>query len=145
MNWSDWGFRKSVQNLGLLPKDILPLTNNDGNDTQFCLNDQRTLDEVIGFLIESKLIPSFCAACYRKERTGEVFMNLAKPGLIKEKCSVNALITLKEYLDDFASSKVKESGYRLINEIGPTLSQQDQQILKDYFANIDKGARDAYI
>ncbi|MCM8771249.1 MAG: [FeFe] hydrogenase H-cluster radical SAM maturase HydG [Candidatus Omnitrophica bacterium] len=121
--------------------------NNSQNleEAQFSLSDQRNLEEIIAALLDKGLIPSFCAACYRKERTGETFMNLAKPGLIKEKCSVNALITLKEYLDDFASSKVKESGYRLIDEIRPTLSPQDQQILKNYFASIDQGARDKYI
>jgi len=127
------------------PGGYSSIDNNDGNDTQFCLNDQRTLDEVIGFLIESKLIPSFCAACYRKERTGEVFMNLAKPGLIKEKCNINALITLKEYLDDFASSKVKIPGYQLINEIKSALNKEDQGLIEDYFTKIDKGARDTYI
>jgi len=71
--------------------------NNKSNATQFTIGDQRSLDQVIGALIKQNYIPSFCAACYRKERTGERFMKLAKPGMIKGKCSVNALITFKEY------------------------------------------------
>ncbi|MDD5044497.1 MAG: [FeFe] hydrogenase H-cluster radical SAM maturase HydG [Candidatus Omnitrophica bacterium] len=119
--------------------------NNLGNDTQFCLSDQRSLDEVIGSLIKEELIPSFCAACYRKERTGEVFMSLAKPGAIKEKCDINALITLKEYLDDFASSDVKKSGYKLINAIKSKFSKEKQDLLNKHFTDIDKGTRDTYI
>jgi len=119
--------------------------NNLSNDTQFYLSDQRSLDEVIGSLLKTNLIPSFCAACYRKERTGEAFMSLAKPGAIKDKCSINALITLKEYLDDFASSDVKETGYRLINKIKSNLDKQGQAQLENFFAHLDKGARDIYI
>ena len=114
-------------------------------DTQFILNDRRSLDEIVGSLIERKFIPSFCAACYRKSRTGETFMDLAKPGTIKGKCSVNALITLKEYLDDFASPGVKKSGYKLIEDCRREFDEQTQAQLAKFFADVDKGIRDEYI
>ena len=114
-------------------------------DSQFILNDNRSLDEVIGSLIKKKFIPSFCAACYRSARTGEAFMNLAKPGTIKGKCSVNALITLKEYLDDFASPEVKKAGYKLIEEYSQQLDEKTQSELAKFFADINQGVRDEYV
>jgi 2-iminoacetate synthase len=113
--------------------------------TQFDVADHRSLDEVVAALIKKGFIPSFCAACYRKQRTGEAFMNLAKPGLIKGKCSLNALATLQEYLLDFASSKVKVSGERLINRLSRELSENDQKLLKNIFRHIDRGARDEFV
>lgn len=112
---------------------------------QFRLSDNRSLDEITESLIQKKLIPSFCAACYRKERTGERFMNLAKPGNIKGKCSLNALVTLKEYLDDFASEKVKKDGYELISKIKTSLDKNSQEALAVFFEDIDKGIRDEYV
>lgn len=112
---------------------------------QFSVSDERSLDEVIASLIEKKFIPSFCAACYRKERTGEAFMNLAKPGAIKDKCSINALITLKEYLDDFASDKVRQIGYLFITKLEQNLNKQDKILLSKFFSDIDKGSRDKYV
>lgn len=117
----------------------------DVKDGQFILGDHRSLDEVIASLINKDFIPSFCAACYRKERTGEAFMNLAKPGTIKGKCSINALVTLKEYLDDFASQPVKEAGYRLIEKTKGALDKSSQEMLNGFFENIRKGSRDAYV
>ncbi|MFA5062925.1 MAG: [FeFe] hydrogenase H-cluster radical SAM maturase HydG [Candidatus Omnitrophota bacterium] len=119
--------------------------NNADSDVQFCIGDQRTLDEIIGTLISKDFIPSFCAACYRRERTGEAFMNLAKPGLIKDKCSFNALVTLKEYLDDFASPGVKKAGYGLIGQARKSLDERAQLELNTFFRAIDKGVRDAYV
>jgi len=112
---------------------------------QFSLSDQRSMDDVIDSLLERDFIPSFCAACYRKERTGEAFMNLAKPGTIKGKCSMNALITLKEYLDDFASEKVRLKGYGAIKKLTSKLSAEDKKILQAYFSDIDKGKRDEFV
>jgi 2-iminoacetate synthase len=114
-------------------------------DTQFILNDRRSLDEIVGSLIERKFIPSFCAACYRKARTGETFMDLAKPGTIKGKCSVNALITLKEYLDDFASPAVKKAGYQLIDDCSREFDEKTKAQLAKFFADVDKGIRDEYV
>jgi len=119
--------------------------NNVDTDVQFCIGDQRSLDEVIGALITRGFIPSFCAACYRRERTGRTFMSLAKPGLIKHKCSFNALVTLKEYLDDFASSGVREAGYGLIGRARESLDTQTQSELNTFFQEIDKGVRDSYV
>lgn len=119
--------------------------NNSNKDIQFSLGDQRTLEQVIDSLLERNFIPSFCAACYRKERTGQVFMSLAKPGNIKNKCTLNALITLKEYLDDFASEKVKDKGYLLIEKSRQGLNKQEQQILTVIFERINEGKRDEFI
>jgi len=116
-----------------------------GQESQFVQGDHRSLDEVIASLMDKDFIPSFCAACYRKERTGEAFMNLAKPGTIKGKCSINALVTLKEYLDDFASQTVKEAGYRLIEKTKGQLDTSSQEMLSGFFENIRKGSRDAYV
>jgi len=113
--------------------------------TQFDVADHRNLDEVVAALIEKGFIPSFCAACYRKQRTGEAFMNLAKPGTIKGKCSLNALATLQEYLLDFASDKVKASGERLIKRLSRKLNQKDQKLLKNIFTHINRGARDEFV
>jgi len=112
---------------------------------QFCLGDHRSLDEIVRTLIEHDYIPSFCAACYRKERTGQAFMQLAKPGTIKGKCSINALITLQEYLDDFASAPVKEAGYKMIGHYFKQLPVQDQEHLKIFFAHVAQGVRDEYV
>ncbi len=112
---------------------------------QFSLGDHRSLDQVVGTLIEHDYIPSFCAACYRKERTGEAFMNLAKPGTIKGKCSMNALLTLKEYLDDFASAAVKQAGYKMIARYFKELKPSEQEALKIFFAHVDSGLRDEYV
>ncbi|MFB3919873.1 MAG: [FeFe] hydrogenase H-cluster radical SAM maturase HydG [Candidatus Velamenicoccus archaeovorus] len=121
-------------------------TQDDGaDDGQFFPNDSRNLDQVIGSLLEKGLCPSFCAACYRKERTGATFMGLAKPGTIKGKCQMNALITLKEYLDDFASPGVKERGYRLIEEARTLLDEDTRRQLSVFFDDIQRGIRDAYV
>ncbi|MCX5698553.1 MAG: [FeFe] hydrogenase H-cluster radical SAM maturase HydG [Candidatus Omnitrophica bacterium] len=112
---------------------------------QFSLGDQRSLDEIVGTLIAHDYIPSFCAACYRMERTGEAFMQLAKPGMIKGKCSMNALITLQEYLDDFASVKVKQAGYKMIERYFNKLDNVDQDMLKFFFSHVDSGIRDEYV
>ncbi|MEW5759043.1 MAG: [FeFe] hydrogenase H-cluster radical SAM maturase HydG [Candidatus Omnitrophota bacterium] len=113
--------------------------------SQFAISDERTLDEVVASLIKKDFIPSFCAACYRKERTGGTFMNLAKPGAIKDKCTINGIITFKEYLDDFASDEVKKNGNNLINRFKERLGRNDKALLEEYLKNIEQGARDEYI
>jgi 2-iminoacetate synthase len=112
---------------------------------QFCLGDHRSLDEIVGTLIQHDCIPSFCAACYRLARTGESFMQLAKPGTIKGKCSMNALLTLKEYLDDFASASVKTAGYKMISRYSERLPLLEQKRLKLFFAHVEQGVRDEYV
>jgi len=83
---------------------------------QFDVSDQRSLDEVVRWLMESGHIPSFCTACYREGRTGDRFMALCKSGQILNCCHPNALMTLAEYLKDYASEKTQEVGYKMIEE-----------------------------
>jgi 2-iminoacetate synthase len=72
-------------------------------------------------------------------------MSLAKPGNIKAKCTINALITLKEYLEDFATPEVKKLGYKLIEEKLVTISDNDKKVVLKFFENINKGNRDEYV
>ncbi len=83
---------------------------------QFDVSDQRTLDEVVRWLMEMGFIPSFCTACYREGRTGDRFMALCKSGQILNCCHPNALMTLSEFLEDYASEETKLVGYRMIDE-----------------------------
>jgi 2-iminoacetate synthase len=83
---------------------------------QFDVSDQRTLDEVVKWLMETGHIPSFCTACYRAGRTGDRFMSLCKTGQIINCCHPNALMTLTEYLVDYASEETKKVGYKMIEE-----------------------------
>jgi 2-iminoacetate synthase len=119
--------------------------NNADTDVQFCIGDQRSLDEVIGALVGKGYIPSFCAACYRSERTGKAFMDLAQPGTIQHMCSLNALVTLKEYLDDFATPSVREKGYQLISKVSETLDEGERQQLCKFFSAAEQGVRDQYV
>lgn len=83
---------------------------------QFAKNDERSADEIIQWLMEEGLVPSWCTACYRAGRTGDRFMSLARSGQIKNVCHPNALMTLSEYLEDFASPEVKAIGYALVDK-----------------------------
>ena len=83
---------------------------------QFDVSDQRSLDEVVNWLIEGGFIPSFCTACYREGRTGDRFMSLCKSGQISNCCHPNALMTLTEYLVDYASEETKKIGFELIDK-----------------------------
>lgn len=84
------------------------------NSAQFDLSDRRTLDEIVNWLLELGYIPSFCTACYRAGRTGDRFMSLVKSGQIANCCAPNALMTLKEYLEDYASESTRLKGEQLI-------------------------------
>lgn len=86
------------------------------SSAQFDISDNRTLDQVVNWLIEMGYIPSFCTACYREGRTGDRFMSLCKSGQILNCCHPNALMTLSEYLEDYASPKTKEIGYKMVEE-----------------------------
>ena len=86
----------------------------DHNSAQFDVSDTRTLDEVVNWLLELGYIPSFCTACYREGRTGDRFMSLVKSGQIANCCGPNALMTLKEYLEDYASEDTRQKGLKLI-------------------------------
>ena len=87
-----------------------PYEKTGSTGAQFTLGDHRSLDEVISMMIDGGYIPSFCTGCYRKGRVGADFMDLAKPGLIKEFCKPNAMFTFREYLEDYASPATKERG-----------------------------------
>ena len=86
------------------------------NSSQFDINDKRTLDEIVSWLLELGYIPSFCTACYREGRTGDRFISLVKTGQIANCCSPNALMTLQEYLEDYASPETKALGTKMIRE-----------------------------
>lgn len=88
----------------------------DAKSEQFDVSDRRTLDEVVYWLMEMGYIPSFCTACYRAGRTGDRFMSLCKSGQIQNCCHPNALMTLKEYLMDYASPATKALGDKLIEQ-----------------------------
>lgn len=83
---------------------------------QFDVSDQRSLDEVVDWLMQLGFIPSFCTACYREGRTGDRFMSLCKNGQILNCCHPNALMTLTEYLVDYASEETKKHGFELIEK-----------------------------
>ncbi len=104
---------------------------------QFDVSDQRTLDEVVAWLMDNGHIPSFCTACYREGRTGDRFMSLCKSGQILNCCHPNALMTLAEYLEDYASPATKEKGYALIEqELQKIPSDKRRQIAKEHIEAI---------
>ena len=110
---------------------------------QFDVSDQRTLDEVVKWLMEMGYIPSFCTACYREGRTGDRFMALCKNGQIQNCCHPNALMTLKEYLMDYASEETRAIGEALIEaELKNIPREQTREICKDHLAKIEQGIRD---
>ncbi len=86
------------------------------DSSQFEISDRRTLDQVVSWLLDEGCIPSFCTACYREGRTGDRFMTLCKSGQIVNCCHPNALMTLKEYLEDYAAPETREKGLRLIEK-----------------------------
>lgn len=86
------------------------------NSAQFDVSDTRTLDEIVAWLLKLGYIPSFCTACYREGRTGDRFMSLVKTSQIANCCAPNALMTLQEYLEDYASPETRELGVRMIRE-----------------------------
>lgn len=110
---------------------------------QFDVNDTRTLDQVVLWLMKLGYIPSFCTACYREGRTGDRFMSLAKNGQIQNCCHPNALMTLKEYLEDYASAETKEVGELLIaDEINNIPNEKIRTIAEKNLGEIAKGQRD---
>ena len=110
---------------------------------QFDVSDQRTLDEVVCWLMEAGYIPSFCTACYREGRTGDRFMSLCKSGQIQNCCHPNALMTLKEFLEDYASPKTKEIGEKLIlDELKNIPKDKVREIARQHLAAIAEGQRD---
>jgi len=115
----------------------------DLNKEQFRIGDCRELSEVVDELLDMGEIPSYCTACYRKGRTGEHFMEFAIPGFIKRLCTPNALLTLKEYLVDYAPPAVRAKGERLIADELAKMGEGDQRNqLAERLAAVEKDKRD---
>jgi Thiamine biosynthesis enzyme ThiH and related uncharacterized enzymes len=115
----------------------------DESTSQFDVNDNRTLDEVVNWLMKMGYIPSFCTACYREGRTGDRFMELCKSKQILNCCHPNALMTLKEYLEDYASPDTKAIGEAMIQaEIGNIPKEKIQGIVRENLISIERGNRD---
>ena len=111
----------------------------DENSAQFDVSDQRSLDEVVRWLMELGYIPSFCTACYREGRTGDRFMSLCKNGQIQNCCHPNALMTLEEYLMDYAGAETKEIGEKLIEkELLKIPNEKVRKIATEHIADIAK-------
>jgi 2-iminoacetate synthase len=118
------------------------IAENKGTE-QFDVSDSRTLDEIVNWLIKLGYIPSFCTACYREGRTGDRFMALCKSGQILNCCHPNALMTLKEYLEDYAGGDTKDIGERLIADEIPNIpNEKVRKLVRDNLANIANGKRD---
>lgn len=115
----------------------------EDNSAQFDVSDSRTLDEIVNWLLEMGYIPSFCTACYREGRTGDRFMQLVKAGQIANCCQPNALMTLKEYLEDYASDKTKAEGEMVIKEqLNKIPNEKVRNIVIENLKNIEEGKRD---
>ncbi|MCC8135411.1 MAG: [FeFe] hydrogenase H-cluster radical SAM maturase HydG [Ruminococcus sp.] len=115
----------------------------DDSTAQFNVEDRRSLDDVVNWLMKMDYIPSFCTACYREGRTGDRFMSLCKAGQIQNCCLPNALMTLQEYLEDYASQDTKSVGAKMIaKEIENIPNERVREILIRNLENIRKGERD---
>ena len=113
------------------------------NSAQFDVSDTRTLDEVVNWLLDLGYIPSFCTACYREGRTGDRFMTLVKSGQIANCCQPNALMTLKEYLVDYASEDTKRKGEAVIaEELKRVTNDRVRAVAARNLEEIEHGKRD---
>ncbi len=115
----------------------------EDNSAQFDVSDRRSLDEVVRWLLELGYVPSFCTACYREGRTGDRFMRLVKSGQIANVCQPNAIMTLKEYLEDYASPETKEIGEKvLLAEAERIPNEKVKKIVYEHLKELDEGKRD---
>lgn len=113
------------------------------NSEQFDVSDKRTLDEVVRWLMEMDYIPSFCTACYREGRTGDRFMSLCKSGQIQNCCHPNALLTLNEFLQDYASEETKKLGKEMIQREIPNIpNEKARNLTIEHLHDIESGKRD---
>ncbi len=120
-----------------------PEQEEDITSAQFDVSDQRTLDEVVNWLMKMDYLPSFCTACYREGRTGDRFMELCKSKQILNCCHPNALITLKEYLDDYACKETKQLGIDLIErELENIPKEKVRELTMQHIKDIENGQRD---
>lgn len=120
----------------------------DLNREQFQINDNRSLNEIIDELVSNDFLPSFCTACYRRGRTGEHFMEFSVPGFIKRFCSPNAMLTLAEYLEDYAPAGTKEKGWEVIEKNMKDLARFEDAVnvneLSSRLERVKAGERDIY-
>ena len=115
----------------------------DENSAQFDVSDRRPLDEVIRWLMELGYLPSFCTSCYRNGRTGERFMEVCKSQQIHNFCHPNAILTLKEYLEDYASPETKEIGYKIIDKETKIIENEKiKETVEKDLSKIEAGERD---
>ncbi|WP_371817980.1 [FeFe] hydrogenase H-cluster radical SAM maturase HydG [Pseudoflavonifractor sp. MSJ-37] len=115
----------------------------EDNSAQFDVSDRRSLDEVVRWLMELGYVPSFCTACYREGRTGDRFMSLCKSGQIQNCCLPNALMTLKEYLTDYAAPETRAVGDRVIaQQLDGIPNEKVKQIVTERLERIAHGERD---
>ena len=115
----------------------------DENSAQFDVSDRRPLDEVIRWLMELGYLPSFCTSCYRNGRTGERFMEVCKSRQIHNFCHPNAILTLKEYLEDYASPETKKIGYELIDKETKIIENEKiRETVEKDLVKIEAGSRD---
>ena len=113
------------------------------NSEQFDVSDKRTLDEVVRWLMEMDYVPSFCTACYREGRTGDRFMSLCKSGQIQNCCHPNALLTLNEFLQDYASEETKKLGKEMIEREIPNIpNEKARNLTIEHLHDIESGKRD---
>ncbi|WP_233143108.1 [FeFe] hydrogenase H-cluster radical SAM maturase HydG [Marispirochaeta aestuarii] len=113
--------------------------------SQFSLGDHRSLAEVVDNLADYGLVPSFCTGCYRMGRTGSDFMDLAKPGLIRQFCLPNGLATFAEYLEDYAPEELKKKGLTLIERIAADQQESIASMIRENSARVAGGERDIYV
>ncbi len=119
----------------------------DLNKEQFMINDSRSLNQIIDELLDDGYLPSFCTACYRLGRTGEHFMEFSVPGFIKRYCSPNAILTLAEYLMDYAPEETKRKGWKVVEENLQNLEKNGHKnvpAIRKKIEKIKKGERDVY-
>ncbi|MFW6019931.1 MAG: [FeFe] hydrogenase H-cluster radical SAM maturase HydG [Bacteroidales bacterium] len=121
--------------------------NQDLNKEQFMINDSRSLNQIIDELLDDGFMPSFCTACYRLGRTGEHFMEFSVPGFIKRYCTPNAILTLSEYLMDYAPEDTKDKGWKVIENNLKELEENNYKNVAEIRNRIDRikeGERDLY-
>ncbi|OQC31773.1 MAG: thiamine biosynthesis protein ThiH [Deltaproteobacteria bacterium ADurb.Bin058] len=112
---------------------------------QFQVGDHRPLDEVVRDVASMGYIPSFCTGCYRLGRTGADFMDLAKPGAIKQHCDPNGLSTFTEYLLDYASPETREIGMALVDKVMSEMDGKPQRTAQKLVEAVRSGKRDVYV
>ncbi|HLN20184.1 MAG TPA: [FeFe] hydrogenase H-cluster radical SAM maturase HydG [Bacteroidales bacterium] len=114
------------------------------NKEQFRINDSRSLAEIIDELLENDYIPSFCTSCYRMGRTGEHFMEFSVPGFIKRFCTPNAILTLSEYICDYAQGETIDKGWQVIEKNLKKLEPGVESTTREKIEKIKQGQRDLY-